>query len=338
MDDKLVEVISAVQARRSIEPPPNSSTIHLISFKTFGEADIPSIRRFQKTIADKLGIRITVLGGGYGCTRIIFSVTTDSETAKVISQQLLSSAIFRQAALEVDFSIAGMPEPYVRVDLRSGKVEGAMPSTFQKPTYRAEGRYVDKIRVLFLAANPQEINVPLRLDEEVRSIAEALRDGPNRDRFELHTCLAVRVADLQVHLLRHRPDIVHFSGHGSESNEIVLEDNSGDSRTVPRDALTGLFSVLKDKIRCVILNACYSEPQALDIAKNIDCVIGMSHEIEDRAAICFASKFYLTIGYGWGVKMAFDVGCNQIALEGLNQATTPKLFAIKVNPVDVTFI
>ena len=56
-----------------------------------------------------------------------------------------------------------------------------------------------------------------------------------------------------------QPDIVHFSGHGSETSEIVLEDQAGASRVVPQHALSRLFSVLPGKIRCVVLNACYSE-------------------------------------------------------------------------------
>ncbi len=41
---------------------------------------------------------------------------------------------------------------------------------------------------------------------------------------------------------------------------------------VPADALSSLFSLLKDDIRCVVLNACYSADQAEAIAQEIDCV------------------------------------------------------------------
>jgi CHAT domain len=142
----------------------------------------------------------------------------------------------------------------------------------------------------------------------------------------------------QGYLLRHQPDIVHFSGHGSASSEIILEDSIGNSHAVTPRALSQLFSVLKDNIRCVLLNACYSETQAQAIAKHIDCVIGMTHAIGDQAAISFAAAFYQALGYGRNVKDAFDLGCVQIDLENLDEQDTPKLLAINSTPESITFV
>ena len=146
------------------------------------------------------------------------------------------------------------------------------------------------------------------------------------------------MADLQGYLLRHKPDIVHFSGHGSVSSEIILEDDSGNSRLVSVRALSKLFSVLKDNIKCVVLNACYSEQQAQAIAQSIDCVIGMSKAIGDDAAIGFATAFYRALGFGRDVKTAFELGCVQIDLEGLDEQDTPKLLALKTPPENTFFI
>ena len=72
----------------------------------------------------------------------------------------------------------------------------------------------------------------------MRAIDRALREAEFRDRFEIEQQWAVRIGDLQEALLRHRPDIVHFSGHGTESSEIVLEGDSGTGQAVPQDALS----------------------------------------------------------------------------------------------------
>ena len=183
---------------------------------------------------------------------------------------------------------------------------------------------VPAIRILFLAANPQDTN-PLRLDEEVRAIDEALLKSPFRDRFDLIQHWAVRVSELQGLLLRHQPHIVHFSGHGSEFSQIILQDAQGNAQPVPTRALTGVFTVLKDNIRCVVLNACYSQAQAQAIAKEIECVAGMSKAIGDEAAISFAASFYRALGYGRNVKTAFELGCLEIHMEGLREEDTPKL-------------
>ena len=193
------------------------------------------------------------------------------------------------------------------------------------------------IKILFLAANPADRD-RLRLDAEMRAIDLALQQAAFRDRFDITMHGAVRAADLRGYLLRHKPDIVHFSGHGDQSSEIVLEDSSGKSHPVSVRALSSLFSVFKDNIRCVVLNACYSEQQAKAIAEHIDCVIGMSKAIGDTAAISFAMAFYQALGYGRSVKTAFDLGCAQIDLENLGEQDTPKLLALNSDPKTVVFV
>jgi hypothetical protein len=202
----------------------------------------------------------------------------------------------------------------------------------------AKGIKMDRaIKILFLAANPSD-TPQLRLDEEIRAIDEALLKAEFRDRFDIKQHWAVRVTDLQACLLRHKPDIVHFSGHGSTSNAIVLKNNLGNSHPISVRALSQLFSVLKDNIRCVVLNACYSEQQAKAIAEHIGCVIGMSRTIGDSSAISFARSFYQALGYGRDVKTAFDLGCVQIDLENLNEYNTPKLIAINASPEEIVFV
>ena len=56
-------------------------------------------------------------------------------------------------------------------------------------------------------------------------------------------------------------------------------------------ALGSLFKLFKDRVECVVLNACYSEVQAKAIAKQIPYVIGMNKAIGDKAAIVFSDAF-----------------------------------------------
>lgn len=201
-----------------------------------------------------------------------------------------------------------------------------------------EGRPV-MTTILFLAADPSATaQNRLRLDQEMRAIDEALRKSEFRDRFDLQQQWAVRVTDLQEHLLRFRPDIVHFSGHGSKASEIVLEDASGRPHSVPVRALGRLFSTLRDNIRCVVLNTCYSEKQADAIAQHIDCVVGMTSAIEDSAAIAFSVAFYRALAYGRDVRTAFDLGCGQIDLEGLEEQDIPKLIAYRHDPKKIVIV
>lgn len=56
----------------------------------------------------------------------------------------------------------------------------------------------------------------------------------------------------------------------------------------------------------------YSGKQAAAISKNIDYVIGMRKDIDDKAAIEFAAGFYDALGAGKPVEEAFEFGRNAI--------------------------
>ncbi|NJN83799.1 MAG: CHAT domain-containing protein [Caldilineaceae bacterium] len=192
------------------------------------------------------------------------------------------------------------------------------------PTIGGSKPRADKIRILFLAANPKE-TPPLSLGEEVRAIDDALLRAAHRDLFEMEQQWAVRLSDLQAHLLRYSPDIVHFSGHGTTANEIILENEHGESQPVSAALLSQLFSLLRDNIRCVVLSACYSARQADAIGDSIDCVVGMNDAMSDSAAIAFSASFYQALAYGRSVGTAFALGANQIDLASLPQSHTPHL-------------
>jgi len=181
-----------------------------------------------------------------------------------------------------------------------------------------------KTRILFFASNPESTE-KLSLDEEARSISRKIRETDYRDSLEFVTAWAIRPTDLLDELNLHRPTIVHFSGHGSGEEGLILSDDQGNQKLVSAGALTMLFSTLKDNIRLVVLNACYSEVQANAISEVIDCVVGMKSQIGDQAAITFAEYFYSAIGYGRSVKEAFEQGKAALMLESITEENIPVL-------------
>lgn len=198
---------------------------------------------------------------------------------------------------------------------------------------------LEKKKILFFASNPTDTG-RLRLGAEVRDISEGLLRSKLRDNFDLLQRFATRPMDLRRSILNDLPNIVHFSGHGAEDKSffskfnskeigveggIVLEDDNGVSKMVNAKALGQLFSLFSDSIECVVLNACYSEAQASEIAKHIKYVIGMNYSITDKAAITFSTAFYDAIGAGSNIEFAFNYAKNAIQLDGLSEAETPKL-------------
>ena len=188
------------------------------------------------------------------------------------------------------------------------------------------------MKILFLAANPQSTS-RLKLDTELREIDEALKMSRRSNEFELIQKWDVRPKDFRRALLDYEPDIVHFSGHGVGETGLVVIDSgsSGEEKLVSGEALAGLFAECPN-IKCVLLNACYSEVQAQALVKQVDYVIGMLDTIYDKAAIAFSIGFYDGLGYGRNIDKAFNLGKNAILWE--YGASFGKTRSRKFIPVD----
>src|SRR5919199_490556 len=179
-----------------------------------------------------------------------------------------------------------------------------------------------KKTILFLAANPKN-STPLDLTQEVKEIDAGLQRSQKRSKFQLEQVWAVSPSDVQRAMLDHKPEIVHFSGHGMGENGLVLENATGQAQLVQSRALADLFKLFADTVECVVLNACYSEVQAIAIAQCIPYVIGMNQAVGDRAARLFAVGFYDALGAGESIEFAYKLGCNRIALEGIAEDFIP---------------
>ena len=80
-------------------------------------------------------------------------------------------------------------------------------------------------------------------------------------------------------MLDYEPEIVHFSGHGSGVDGLNFEDDQGFPHEISGDALARLLALFAERVKCVVLNACYSEVQADAIVQQIRYVIGMKQAI-----------------------------------------------------------
>ncbi|XXY52124.1 SAVED domain-containing protein [Sorangium sp. So ce269] len=180
------------------------------------------------------------------------------------------------------------------------------------------------IKILLFAANPNATE-RLRIDREFRQIRIALRAEEQSGAVELEQRTAGRPEDLQDALLHARPHIVHFSGHGTASEELLLEESGGEARRVSKKAFAHLFGILKDRIRLVVLNACHSKPIAEAVGEHIQYAIGMEDALFDGAAVDFAVALYKGIAFGKSVQDAFNLGRNALHLDGLDDADVPAL-------------
>jgi CHAT domain/Translocon-associated protein beta (TRAPB) len=185
--------------------------------------------------------------------------------------------------------------------------------------------------VLYLTASPKDPDgkLPaLRTDLEMREVQERLQLSRQRDATLLQARLAVRLKDVNQALEDYDPQVVHFSGHGDQEGNLLLEDNAGGLAPMTPEGLARLFGVYRSTIKCVIVNACYSERLAEAMADNITHVVGMRSPIGDKAAIAFSEGFYLGLFNGRPVPDAFELGLAHIQGPKATQPQyqVPKLF------------
>jgi hypothetical protein len=179
-------------------------------------------------------------------------------------------------------------------------------------------------KIVLLSANPRN-TPPLRLNQELRQISEAFERCKQRDVFRIEMKLALSIKDLRRAILDNQPEVVHFCGHGAGGDGIACEEEDGHLKLIPTSALADLFRLVKSHVKCVVLNACYSEIQAEEIAKHIDYVVGMKAAIGDPAAISFSEGFYDALGAGKDFDDCFLFGASAIHLENIPEYLTPVL-------------
>jgi hypothetical protein len=175
--------------------------------------------------------------------------------------------------------------------------------------------------ILFLSANPKQSS-GLALDNECAAIERELRLTPLRDDFAFHSKWAVTVDDMMRHLGELHPTIIHFSGDSGDGG-IQLQGDGDAAQLVTGRALTMMIKSTAASARVVVLNACYSEPQADAVRSVVDCVVGMAGKTSPAAARSFAVAFYRALGNGTSVGNAIDQAVATLAAKGMPEEVVP---------------
>ena len=237
----------------------------------------------------------------------------DKEEANIHKKRIQDE---RKEQQKTQTQISKLNQTMMLYENRQNILEGAVEDLMKVP---------ETITVLFLASNPQN-TTSLRLDAECRDIQEMIRKSEYRDNIRFETRWALRTSDLLQAINEVNPDIIHFSGHGTNEGELVFENSNGDYKLVSKEAIAQTVMTLSDKIRLIFFNACFSAIQAESIVEFVDASIGMNVSIGDEAARIFASQFYSSIGFGKNLKDSFNQAKAALMLEGIPEETTPQLY------------
>lgn len=132
----------------------------------------------------------------------------------------------QQIEIRVSFAIQGIVS-----ELNWGG-ENLVKSAEKPAAFIGESQPVKKKVVLFLGSNPSDL-AQLQLEKEFVQISKRLQN--NTDQFELRAEWTVNGKELQEAILTHKPDIIHFAGHGGWEQAPNSYDD-GNNRS-----LVGLF-------------------------------------------------------------------------------------------------
>jgi hypothetical protein len=189
------------------------------------------------------------------------------------------------------------------------------------------------LSVVHFSANSRS-HSRLNLRGEADRIDLGLREGKRR--YKLERVPKTDPDSFMETLRRTTPSIVHFSGHGGPDGIIMESDEHGHVVITPEMFATAIKHA-GPTVEVVVLNACYSAVLAQALLAHVDCVIGLSDEIDDDAALAFASDFYRDLG-SKGVRGAYEIARNQMAMkrmpdgEAITIASAPGIDLDEVMP------
>ncbi len=230
--------------------------------------------------------------------RLLMSAESSLDAVAGQKLRVIAEPILQQIRAGILSEFLNLGDPLAQRDPR--------PTESPKPS-----GYNPRLSVLFMSAEPsrtedgQRPSDALNLDIEFREIQRAIEVGRFREQIDLKPVLATTTQEFLDALNRHRPQIVHFSGHGSPTDGIVLIDEEGRPARVGAEFLASVFTTLAADIRLVVLNACFSADQADAISHSIPVTVGTPRQISDKACVKFSRTFYSALANGLSVDQAF---------------------------------
>ncbi|MGW4064350.1 CHAT domain-containing protein [Amycolatopsis sp. NPDC004747] len=162
----------------------------------------------------------------------------------------------------------------------------------------------ERTSVLCLFADPVRTS-KIRIDREARLMGLIDDQG----RIDVTMRHAVRVTDIIRAIVRERPRILHFAGHGTIDGDLLFEDDRGGAAFVGLDRLAqAIIAVTDGPLDCVVLNSCFTGANAEAFRGATRAVAGSVTAVKDDCAMAFARGFYTAINEGLPVAKAYRAG------------------------------
>jgi hypothetical protein len=117
------DVMNAIRGKTSIDPVDKADTFSLLSYSTLSDGDRPAIGDLQKYLEEQFDVDVSLVGGGYFCSKLTFKITGTAEHVQKTLALILQNLAFREKASCAGFDLVIIDDPYTRLNLRTGELQ-----------------------------------------------------------------------------------------------------------------------------------------------------------------------------------------------------------------------
>jgi tetratricopeptide (TPR) repeat protein len=144
-----------------------------------------------------------------------------------------------------------------------------------------------------------------RVQKTLRNSNEKLESLTPQDEDSTDT-----IKEFSNELTKIKPSILHVIGSTKGIDNLVI--NSDNENYLNNDKLIVEFFSFHNSIRCLILSGCYLEPQAREIAKEIDFIIGYNSSLDKRIVNEFIDEFYFKWTQKYSIQESYKSAINYL--------------------------
>ncbi len=161
----------------------------------------------------------------------------------------------------------------------------------------------------------------LQIPREFASIQEALRSSKHRDAFLVAPPILAATRQTLVEAYRHRPLILHFSGHGdNRSLSFIFDQGLVVNQTqIFAEQLAAILRNFPNPVRLCVLNTCESAAIARHLVDErvVEAAVGWPAKLADATAITFCKTLYECLGDGLALSNSVNLATQSC---GANEA------------------
>ncbi|MFX1567987.1 MAG: hypothetical protein ACFFCV_06440 [Promethearchaeota archaeon] len=168
-----------------------------------------------------------------------------------------------------------------------------------------------KITILFLGLDIKDMDI-LKSNEEFQLIYDLIEESNYKDYIQIIPALSIKRNQLKSRILKYRPQVLHFVGHGVEKIGAVFPGDDLDTNSnILEFDLISTINKYSNFIKLVIFNTCYTGDLAEKLKNIIDISIGVKKKVNDEGAIGFTKGFYNVFCNGDNIYNSFKNGITE---------------------------